>query len=91
MTDRLPADAVYPDLTIYASRDEASGKLVPIAVGVGGISLPVLRAAIVADPNGRTTGTQALVGEIAFPIGGGGLEIVDGPEDVPDLSVFTAA
>lgn len=75
-----------PDLTIYVVRDEASGKLEPIAVGLAGMALPVLRAAIVADPNGKTTGTRALVGEITLSIGGGGIEIVDGPDGVPELS-----
>ena len=76
----------YPDLTIYAVRDD-TGQLEPVAVSIGGLSLPILRAALVADPNGRSTGTRALVGEITFKVGAdSGLVEVDSADDVPDLA-----
>lgn len=81
-----PESAEYPDMTVYVVPDEASGKLEPIAVSIGGYTLPVLRAAFVADPNGTSTGTRALVGEVAFLVGrGSGICEVGSPEDIPDL------
>lgn len=79
-------ETTYPDLTIYVVRDE-SGKLEPVAIALAGMTLPVMRAAFVADPNGHSTGTRALVGEIRLLVGGGGIEEVASPADVPDLGV----
>lgn len=76
----------YPDVTIYVRRE--AGRLVPVAVSLGGISVPVLRAALVADPNARSTGTQTICAELLFPVGGAGFVEVGGMEDVPDLGVF---
>jgi hypothetical protein len=84
-----PPQAVYPAVTIYAVRD-VSGQLEPVAAALGGISLPVVAASIDVHPNGGPAGTRAITATLTIPIGGGGIEEVDSPEDVPELSYFAA-
>lgn len=85
----MPETPLFPDMTIYVLPDE-SGKLEPVAVSIAGVSLPVLRASFIADPNGRSTGSRGLVGEVSFLVGAAAIEEVESRADLPDLAVWTA-
>lgn len=48
-----------PTVTIYVVA-EADGKQTPVAVTLEGVSLPILHAEVIADPNGTLVGSRAV-------------------------------
>jgi hypothetical protein len=83
--ETIPAP-VYPDVTIYCVRD--NGKLIPICASVGGYALPILDGDLAFSPNATRHGTRALTATLTFPVGGGGIVEVPGPDAVPALEPF---